>query len=268
MFGGLTLLLASSALFGSAWGEEKLPYLINNEKCLSKCNNEGGPCEEYCGDSGFCCRKHFGECMQSFENVAPKDHHSCVRGTEEVRHREAEKLYACQLTVLPAKHVFKDNKVFGTLDVLPAEFSVSLDFQPLINSSVVTKYSLVFYSKSTRGKGGEIIVEGNQGIYKILFCGSLSGMPDHNCVTLNHSVRVKEWIHVHMHQVKNRFDIFVQKVIINHVQVREGKNSIAEDLRDVAVVGLVLPKVPNAGVIGNLKVGACNAKFDASNKGI
>lgn len=241
------------------------PYLISNETCLEQCG-KAGHCESVCGMTGFCCRKDFGECLQSFEDEAPVDHHACVKGTLELKHEVAKHFENCELTVLPGTHMIRDNIVFGTLDVLPDEFSISLDFKPLINSSNALRYLLVLHSRESRGKGGEFIVHGKNGIFKAVFCGSLSGNLNHHCLSIKNDIKVNDKVHLHVHQTKDVNDIYHQEIYINHMFVRSGVNTEAMTLKNVSVVGVVVPKTKNAGYMGNIKLGVCNGKFNKAQK--
>ena len=65
---------------------------INGEDCWSPCGGRAGKCEDFCGPSGFCCRRDWtdsnGEagCPLQLAKQASDKHHTCVReGTCKIR---------------------------------------------------------------------------------------------------------------------------------------------------------------------------------------
>jgi len=62
----------SQCLAGPGWVQ------IGTDNCWTKCGSKGGPCEDFCGSGGFCCRQGYGDCPSEAGDVSPILH-TCVK---------------------------------------------------------------------------------------------------------------------------------------------------------------------------------------------
>jgi len=241
------------------------PFLINAQNCLKACNNKGGYCGGFCGNDGYCCRKGYGDCLESYEAVSTETHHSCVKGiVPDPKHKEEQmKGYKeCRIDVLAGTHNIVKDMIFGELDQLPDEYSFTFDIQPIINTTRDTEYKVVLFSKDAQWLGGKFSIFGKSGTYYVDFCGSMSG--DYGgCTGYKTTHLVGEWIHVHVHQKKNKFDVSTLEVFINGILQERVTNIIPQSrIPHMKTVLVVLPRTPNAGYIRDVHFVACGSKFN------
>lgn len=76
-------------------------YQISKKNCWSHCDRKGGPCPDFCGRRGFCCRKGYYDCPLAAEAAADTAYHTCVQRTQKNSRRAPfEGSYLQSVTVI------------------------------------------------------------------------------------------------------------------------------------------------------------------------